>query len=573
MGGSHNGGARSPRQGPGRLVFARCPRTPALSLTSGREAFDRQAWGEAYKLLTAADRAAPLGPPDLERLGLVTHLLGKSAESLEVLGRTHQAYLAAGNPIRAARAAFWLGFELVNRGDVAQGGGWLARARRLIDEARTECAEQGYLLLPDAIRATREDPATALGLFQRVHQIGTRFHEPDLTTFALLGQGRALLRQGETRRGMALLDEAMVGVVAGEVTPPVVGAMFCSLLDACHEVFDMRRAHEWTTALTAWCAAQPEVVLYRGQCAVRRAELMRLHGEWQDALAETVRAREWLSDPPGQQGLVAAVYHEAEIQRLQGRFADAEALYRQVSALGRTPHPGLALLRLAQGQLDAAATGISAALDETREPRPRTLMLAAQVEIALANDDTKHARRAADELSRIAAQLDVPYVHALAAQAKGALLLADGKAQAGLGLLRTACGAWTELGAPYEAARVRVLIARAERKAGDPDTADLEIAAARDVFRRLGATADANALEPATPGSDDSGLTGREVEVLRLVASGKTNRAIATALAISEKTVARHVSNIFLKLGIKSRTAAAAYAFQHELTKGRAPTT
>ena len=535
----------------------------------GRAAFARRAWGDAYAELAAADREAPLGLEDLERLAVAAYLVGRDDDSATAWGRAHQACLHAGDVTRAARCAFWLAFGLLNRGEVARGGGWLARAQRLLDEGDRDCVEQGYLLVPTAIqRFAAGDPATAYATFDQAAAIGDRFRNPDLATLARSGQGRALIRLGRIAEGMALLDEVMVAVTADEASPSVAGVIYCSVIDACQEVFDLRRAREWTTALSHWCASQPGLVPYRGECLVYRAEIMQLHGAWSDAVEEARRACEWLARPPGPAtGL--AFYQRAELHRLRGEFAKAEQAYRQASRFGRTPQPGLALLRLAQRQLDAAAAAIRRAVEEARDRLIRAKVLAAHAEIMLAVGDVPAAHAAADELTTVAAALDAPLLRAVAAQAAGAVLLAEGDARAAVEALRRAWMAWQALEAPYEAARVRVLLGLAYRALGDRDTAAMELDAARWVFRQLGALPDVLRVEAlvrdAAPKAA-GGLTAREVEVLRLVAAGKTNRAIAADLFLSERTVDRHVSNIFAKLGLSSRAAATAYAVEHGLT-------
>jgi DNA-binding CsgD family transcriptional regulator len=301
---------------------------------------------------------------------------------------------------------------------------------------------------------------------------------------------------------------------------------------------------------------------------VRRAEILQLHGAWPDAMEEAERACEWLSRPPPQRAVGAALYQQAELHRLRGEFGRAEEEYRQASQWGREPQPGLALLRLAQGQIDVARTAIFRAVDEAREPRVRSSALAASVEIFLAAADVPAARSAADELSRMAAELDAPFLRALSAQAGGAVLLDEGHPRAALTLLREASDAWRGLEAPYEAARVRLLVGLACRALGDEESAAMELDSARQAFLQLGAGPDVTRLSQLLrPGVSkaSSGLTAREVQVLGLVATGKTNRAIAGELRISEKTVARHLSNIFTKLGLSSRAAATAYAYQHDL--------
>jgi DNA-binding CsgD family transcriptional regulator len=528
----------------------------------------RPSWAEAYAELAAADRRAPLGPADLERLALAAFLLGRDADGDAAGARAFQESLRTGDVARAARCAFWLGLRLLHRGEPARGGGWLARAGGLLAGARLDCVEQGYLLIPVAMQSLATgDAAAAYAACTEAAAIGDRFGDADLRSFAGMCRGHALIRLGETARGVAALDEAMVAVTAGEVSAVVSGIVYCGVIAACQEILDLRRAQEWTEALSRWCAAHPDVVAFRSQCLVHRAEILQLHGAWPDALAEARQACDRLGDgerAPAVAGM--AHYRLAELLRLRGDLAAAEQAYREASRFGRSPQPGLALLRSARGQPAAALAAIRTALDEA-PPRPaRCTLLAALADVALAAGDLRPARAAADELAELAAELDAPLPRALATGTAGAVLLAEGDPRAALPALRAAGTAWQELAAPYEAARVRVLVGLACRALGDEDTAVLELDAARQVFARLGADPDlAGVAAHLRPAAGDSGLSPREVEVLRLVAAGRTNQAIAAELVLSERTVERHVSNILGKLGVGSRTAAAAYAFEHRI--------
>ena len=536
----------------------------------GRDAFNRQAWRRAYEDLAEADRGEPLAIDDLERLASASYLLGRSEESFDVWARAHQECARIGEVARAARCAFWLAFALLNNGELARGGGWVDRAQRLLDDRKLDCVEQGYLRYASALRSVFSgDVGAALEGFSRAAGTGERFLDAELTTLARIGQGRCLIYVDRVDEGVALLDEAMVAVGAEEISPIAVGDAYCTVIEGCHELFDVRRTHEWTAALTRWCDAQPDLVLYRGQCLVHRAEVMKLRGAWSEALQELDRASERLADPTGPRVLGTGAYLRGELHLLRGELGDAEEAFRVANTLGRDPQPGLALLRLAQGRGDAADATIRRVLDEAGDPITRARTLGPYVELVLAvGNDVEAARAASDELTEIAAQLDKPFLHAHSAQVAGAVLLAEDEPKTALVLLRRAWLGWRELEAPYEAARTRVLIARACRALGDDDGAEMELDAAAAAFAELGATPDVAlvaSLSRLRSASLPGGLTSREREVLGLVAKGLTNRDVAEQLVISEKTVASHVSHIFTKLGLTSRAAATAYAYEHGL--------
>ena len=533
------------------------------TLERGRDAYARRAWREAHRLLRPATE-----PEDLERLAIAASLVGRDQESTDTWGRAHQEWMRRRETARAARSAFWLAMGLMHRGDMAQAGGWFARAQRLVEETGGESVEQGLLMVPAGLqRLYGGDPAGALEMFHQARALGRRFGHADLVAMSCLGEGSARIHSGDPTAGTALLDEAMVSVTSGETSPVVAGIVYCATIEACQEMFDLRRAQEWTAALTRWCESQPDLVPFRGQCLVHRAEVMQVHGSWPEALDEARRACDRLSEPFSP-ALGSALYQLGELQRLRGEQGEAEESYARAAEHGRGPQPGLALLRLAQGDVDAALAGIRRALDEAPGPVPRARLLPAAVDVMLAAEDVPAARAAADELCAIANQLGAPWLRAHAAHATGAVLLADGDARPALSELRSAESLWQTLSAPYEMARTRLLLAAACREVGDTDGCAMEERAARRAFEQLGAALDLAGLDvPRAPSSTQpaTGLTGRELEVLRLVAAGKTNRAIAGELVISEKTVARHVSNIFTKLGLSSRAAATAHAYKHGL--------
>ena len=538
------------------------------ALGLGRDAFARRAWTAAYEGLSAADQEDPLSLDDLERLAVAARMIGKDTVCADLWARAHQDCVRAGRTERALRYAFWLAFGLLNSGEMARGGAWLARAQRLLDDSALDCVEQGYLMLPMAIGGLDEDPAGSRDTFTRVLEIAARFDDTALAAMGRMGLGRSLIRLGGAAEGVPLLDDVMIAITAGEAHPMVVGDLYCGVIEACWEIFDLRRAREWTAVLSEWCDSQPDLVPFRGQCRVHRAQILQLHGAWQDALAEAERACVLFSDPPGQPAIGLAFYQRAELYRLLGEFAPAEQDYRLAGEWG-SPYPGLAQLRLMQGRLDVAHAAIKRCLGETDDRIVRSRLLPASVEILLAARDVSGARAAADELTGIAQALEAPpLLRAFALAATGAVRLAEDDPAGARAVLRDARAAWQELDAPFETACVRVSMGIACRRLGDEDGAEIELEAARHVFEQLGAmpfVAMVEQLAGTTARRTAAGLTGRELEVLRLVAAGNSNRAIAEKLVLSEKTVARHVSNIFTKLGLSSRSAATAYAYEHNL--------
>ena len=548
------------------------------ALRAGRDAFARQEWAEACALLSAADRTAPLGPDDLERLAAAAFLTGRDETYAELWVRGHQDCLRSGDVPRAARFAFWISLDLLVAGELARGGGWLARAQRLLDDADADCAECGLLAVLVARLAMRDGRAgDALESAQRALELSKRFDDPDLRVFAPLIVAQIRAATGQAAEAAALFDEVMVTVTLGDASPISVGVVYCAVINGCHQLFDVARAREWTSALSGWCSRQPDLVQFRGECLVHRVEIMRLSGAWPQALAEAEQACDWLTRmaeraatsrggtlPSSAHAIGAAFYELAEARRVRGDLRAAEESYQLASQYGRTPEPGLALLRLAQGRPKAAQTAMRRLVEQTQSRRARVETLAACVEIALAVRDIAAARAAAEELAALATATRTPFLRALAAQSLGDVLLAEGDARASLAMLRESWMTWQELDAPYHAARVRVELGLACRALGDEDGAALELDSARRVFERMSARADLARVD-ALRHRGVPALTRREVEVIGLVARGKTNRAIARELAISERTVDRHVSNILMKLALPSRSAATGYAYEHGL--------
>jgi DNA-binding CsgD family transcriptional regulator len=539
----------------------------ADQLERGRRSYEERAWLDAYESLSRADQVSPLGAADLELLATSAYMLGRDEEWMSLLERAHHVYVDAGEARRAASCAGWIGTNLALRGEVGGATGWFGRAQRLLESYGRDCPERGYMLLPVMFQhEAAGDFTAAAAAAAAAAEIGQRFGDADLFALAAHGQGYMLIKDGRIKEGLGLLDEAMVAVTTGELSPIPTGLVYCGVILACQEVYELSRAREWTAALTRWCADQPDLVAFTGRCLVHRAEIMQLDGAWRDALEEARKASARFA-LQGNPAAGVASYRQAEVLRLQGDFAAAEEAYRDASRHGWEPQPGLAQLRLAQGNLEAAAAAIRRATDETTAPLKRGALLPAHVEIDLAVGDVEEARAACRELEDLADSFESAMLSALAAHSLGAVQLAEGDARAALVSLRQAARLWQQLDAPYETARARALIGSACRALGDDDAAELELEAARDSFRELGAAPDLARLDSQTTSAlDDShGLTTRELEVLRLVASGKSNREIAAALVISEHTVARHLQNIFAKLGLSSRSAATAFAYEHDL--------
>jgi len=545
--------------------------TTSGELKRARASFARRSWGDARKRFAAADATTPLDLEDLEGLAIAAYLSGDDGESTLAWTRAHHEAIQRHDPRRAARNAVAIGAGLMFRGETAPAMGWFARGARgaRVLEGCDDCPERAWLLTWNAFaQMWGGDPESAQTAFTESMAVGQRFNDSDLVTMSRLGQGMCLLLQGQGAPGMALLDEVMVGVTSGEVSPMYAGMAYCTVIAGCSELFDLQRARQWTAALTRWCDSQPDLIPYRGNCLVHRCELMQLEGAWTEAITAAQQACDHLSGTVTWDTLGSAYYQLGELQRLRGEYAEAEASYRSANESGRRPEPGLALLRLAQGRGDLATSVLRRALNETQEPPARSRLLPAYIETMIAVGDVASARAGADELGQIAGLLGAPYLRAVAASAAGAVLLAEGDAGSALPTLRVAGSTWRELDTPYETARVQVLIGLACGAVDDAETSALELDGARKVFERLGAEPDIERLDVLVRrpyGQNPGGLTAREVEVLRLLASGKTNRAIAIELGLSEKTVARHVSNTFAKIGVPSRAAATAYAYENGL--------
>lgn len=534
-------------------------------LIEGREAFRRHEWASARDGLSAPDLDA-LEPADLHALATAAYLVSDVDTCVRAWQRAFQVHNDDGDHLAAARDALWLTFVLVRSGNAAAGKGWQARAARLLEDEPDDVVERGFLqmhLMFEAIFGGR--PEEGMELATSVAEFGRRHREPDLIALGLMCQGRLMMYSGRVPEALALLDEAMALVAAGEISPIVAGTTYCTMIDACQEIDDYRRMTDWTHMLTHWCDQQPGLVAFTGQSAVHRAQIMRVQGAWTDALEELAQAQARYES----QGLGPAIgevhYERGEVHRLRGEFDAAATAYDAAAEAGHDPQPGQLLLWLSLGRVDAAIATVRRLLDETADPVHRSRVLSAVAEVLVVGGDLDGAAGAADELDRIAAGFGSAALSAAAAYAKGSVALARPDPAAALPHLRQAWRTWLDLGARYQAAWARARIGQAFRAMGDEDSARAELVVAGRTFDELGAAPARGEVERMLGGGRPDGLTAREIEVLRLVAAGRTNPQIAAELFLSEKTVARHLSNIFGKTNVTSRTAAAAYAFQHQL--------
>jgi DNA-binding CsgD family transcriptional regulator len=554
------------------------------ALLRGRAAFDARAWRDAVDLLAEADRQAPLAGEDLERMGTAAGLIGDDVLMVRACDRAHQVYSQEEQHARAARAIFFGALRLNAMGERARAQAFHARAERSAERTPPDSAERVLPRVPVVFRllATGQN-AEAEAAAREIIAVAERAGDRDLVAFGRMLLGRALLKLGEVDRGLAQLDDAMLTATGDQLSPVLTGIVYCTVLAACAQVYALDRAREWTNAFTSWCDGQPQLGSFAGACHVHRAELLELGGAWGEAVEEARRAEQRMSSSSDPGASAGAHYQQAEIHRLRGELREAEERYTAASRAGREPLPGLALLRLAQGNAEAAASAMRRVLLTTQGGLERARYLPAHVEIMLAIADLEEARKASEELEQTARSLGLEVMRAIAGQACAQVSLASGSPERAVAPLREALAIWQGIGAPYITARIHVQLARAFEALGDADGAQLELCAARETFEELGAAIDLATLptlaecatveRPAALSAGPAagaragqhGLSARELQVLRLVATGKTNRAIAKELFLSEKTVDRHVSNIFQKLDVSSRAAATAYAYQHAL--------
>ncbi len=529
-------------------------------LAQARRAATARDWPTAAAQFDSLD-AEQLTAADVAAYADAVWSLGRIDDALRLGAAAYDAFLADSRQPDAAMSALNLGLFHFARGDEQQGTGWLGRAGRLA-EGIPECALHGYLLYFTGVELPlmAGESGAAIEAARRVQKIGRRCDAPDLVAAGLHGEARSLIKSGQLVDGLAQLDEAMVTVLHGRVAPLLAGNLYCNTIAACYEVADVRRMARWTELTERWLASLSAAVVLSAMCRVHRANLQLLRGEWDEAERGALEVVAQL-DANRVDYAAEAWYVVAEVRRLRGDPGAADA-YDEAHARGRDPQPGRALLRLRDGDAAGAATSVRSALAAVgADPLRRAPICAAAVEIALAAGRLEDAAAAESELAATAARYPTSGLDAAAATARGAVMLAEGRPADTLPVLRDACRRWHELGAVYDAARTGLRLAEAYRALGDEVSAAAEEAQAQATLERLGVHL------PARESPD--GLTRREREVLVLVADGRSNRQIGEALHISDRTVARHLTNIFHKIGVASRTQAARYALDHGISTSR----
>ncbi|HWC39611.1 MAG TPA: adenylate/guanylate cyclase domain-containing protein [Acidimicrobiales bacterium] len=457
-------------------------------LAAGRKAYAEHRWADAYAHLSAADRSAALEPADLEQLAEAARWSRHFDELLDLLEQAETAYAANGDKRGAARLALALAREHYQRRDQAVASGWLGRASTLLGDD-TDCAEYGLLswMMGRAMWDTGNHQACR-DLFIQVVEMGRRLDAPDLEGLGLLEQGHGLIVEGRATEGLAMIDEANALAATGGLTLTAAGTIYCSTIFACRNLGDWQRAGEWTDAATRWCERQ-SVSGFPGLCRFHRAEVRRLRGALDDAERDALDAcEELMASAPR---TAAWAFHEVgEIRRRRGDLPAATEAFRRASELGFDPQPGLALLRLDEGQADVALQSISNALaDESGfVQEQRAFLLPAQVTIAVAAGALEVADGAASALTTLAEACATSALAASAAGARGEVALAEGRVDEAIPELRQCVGRWAELDAPYEAAQAKVQLARAYEAAGRNDDSTMELESARAAFERIGAT-------------------------------------------------------------------------------------
>lgn len=532
------------------------------TIRAARGAYRRRQWADATALFLRADAESGLAADDLETLVWAAAVSAHDDAMLAALERLYAHHTENDNHEQSARVAFWSGLRNMLIGEVGLASGWLQRAAKHAEQTAPDCIQRGYLLLPQVFaHRGRGDYDAAVETADRAIAFGENGDEPDLIALACGLKGGILFRMGRIEEGHVPFDEALLLANSERLSPLVSGVVYCDIVSACCRVQEMVRAREWTAILDDWCRRNPQARAFNGVCQVHRAEILQLEGNWTEAYSEAERAGTGLRGTTEHTALANAAYRRGEILRLRGDFAAADAEYRLAGEIGIDPQPGLALLRLAQAHPDEAASMIRRALATAPDMQRKSALLPAGVEIFVACNELESAEDLCAELASIAEVYGTEILARIADQAGGALAMAHGDLGAGMAMLQRACRFWSDFGAPYLVARLRVDIAGGYAELGDAEGAAMELDAAEKLFIALGAEPELARIRASRDGARPAGtaiLTSRESEVLSHLAEGRTNREIAEALGLSPKTVNRHVENIFDKLAVSSRAAAVA---------------
>jgi DNA-binding CsgD family transcriptional regulator len=537
-------------------------------LVRARAEFERGEWSAALDRWSAVD-ADGLTADDLESSAAAAHLLGRMGDAVERYRRAFDSRVSEGDTPGAARCAFHLSMIGRTSGDQSAGAAWLARGERLVEALPEGSLESGYVAFArmfSHLGAGRFAEAGACAV--EATEAGRRHDDAALLATGLCAQGRMAIYGDRVPDGLSLLDESMLEATSRRVAPVMLGHVYCTAIEGCQEVSDLRRVVEWTQLLHRWCTEQPGLVTFTGQCSLHRAQVMRAHGAWDAALDELTAAIERYRLAGATDAVGQAACERGDLLRLRGDLEAAEAAYQSSAEHGYDPQPGSALLWLARGRTAAALGAVRRLLAEPGPSVRRSRVLPAAVDVLLAAHDVDAARDCARELDGLAESFGSEVLAAAASTAWGRVQLASGDPAGALPYLRKAHQAWVRLDMPHEAALAQADTGRALVALGDHESARRALASARGVLVSVGAGPDVDDLDGVgSTASRPARLTEREVEVLGLVAEGRSNAQIASALVLSDRTVARHLSNIFTKLGVGSRTAAAAFAFEHDLVR------
>ena len=526
-------------------------------LMTARTAHARRDWHASYQAFARAGEEAVLCTDDLDAMAVAAWRLGRGKESLRVAERVF-AQLSRTDPSSAAMKAVELGLAWFTRGDVNIGRGWMNRARRLLD-AESEGESHGYLVYLEALVAMVSRDADALAnRVTTLQGICGRLDSPALT--ALCRVAEALAAIGETRiaDAYALIDEAMLPVLADEVPIDWAGDIYCVVLNQCHRLADLPRMREWTHSMDRWCTDFAASANYGGVCDVHRLQIQAAGDDYrmlEERLAAASSALEEVNGYAAAEGY----YQLGEVRRLRGNAEGALAAFARARALGKDPQPGEALLRCAQGDGDRAWTDLRVAL-AGEDLSGRMRLLHGAVDVALARGSVEEAERHCAEMESGAEAFGTPGFRAWAAHARGAILVQQGQHPDALASLEAALREYRTQQSRYETAQVYEWMAVAHRGLGDEELAAADTATAENIYAQLGVEP-AHVCGATTPG----GLTRREIEILAHIASGATNKQVAEQICISEKTVGRHLANIYAKLGVSSRTAAVTWAYANNV--------